>query len=178
VFNLVLDPPGNVVILTPSYKVYLSASLGYHMRYGNDPDDRLQQTGGMPVYTRGDALQLKACRSLAEASYNGDRALSLEPSTVASLSTSIRQSGEDTISSWTNLFKPSAISFILYQPRKITCGYYRDGDRSAQDGHSASTHIRDPMATASALSGRRSKIYGCPSTDGQLLWHRMKSSNQ
>jgi len=57
VSNLVLDPPGNVVILTASYKVYLSASLGYHMRYRNAPNDRLQQTGGMPVYTRGDALQ-------------------------------------------------------------------------------------------------------------------------
>jgi len=59
VFNLVLDPPGNVVILTPNHKVYISASLGYHMRYGNDPDDRTQQTGGIPVYTRGDALQLQ-----------------------------------------------------------------------------------------------------------------------
>jgi len=59
VFNLVLDPPGNVVILTPSHKVYISASLGYHMRYGNNPDDRLQRTGGIPVYTQGDALQLQ-----------------------------------------------------------------------------------------------------------------------
>jgi len=41
VFNLVLDPPGNVAILTPNLKVYISASLGYHMRYGNDPDDRI-----------------------------------------------------------------------------------------------------------------------------------------
>jgi len=59
VFNLALDPPGNVVILTPSHKAYLSASLGYHMRYGKDPDDRIEQTGGIPVYTRGDALHLQ-----------------------------------------------------------------------------------------------------------------------
>jgi len=59
VFNLVLDPPGNVVILTPTHKIYLSATLGYHMRYENNPDDRSQQTGGIPVYTRGDALQLQ-----------------------------------------------------------------------------------------------------------------------
>ena len=58
-FNLVLDPPGNVVILTPSHKVYISASLGYHMRFETNPDDRLQRTGGMPVYTQRDALQLQ-----------------------------------------------------------------------------------------------------------------------
>jgi len=98
----------------------------------------------------------KTCRNLAEASYYGDRELSLEPSTVASLSTGIRQSGEATISSGTNLLKPLAISLKLYQPRKTTCGYYRDGDRSAKDGNSTSTHIRDPMATGNAISGRRS----------------------
>jgi len=59
VFNLALDPPGNLVILTPSHKAYISASLGYHMRCGKDPDDRTEQTGGIPVYTRGDALQLQ-----------------------------------------------------------------------------------------------------------------------
>ena len=58
VFNLVLDPPGNVVILTPSHKVHISASLGYHTRYEFSPGDRLQRTGGMPVYTQRDALQL------------------------------------------------------------------------------------------------------------------------
>jgi len=59
VFNLVLDPPGNVVILASNLKVYISASLGYHMRDGNDPEDIIQLTGGIPVYTRGDALQLQ-----------------------------------------------------------------------------------------------------------------------
>jgi len=59
VLNLVLGPPGNVVILTPSHRVYISASLGYHMRYEINPDDRLQRTGGMPVYTQRDALQLQ-----------------------------------------------------------------------------------------------------------------------
>jgi len=59
VFNLVLDPPGNVVILTPSHKVYISASLDYHMRSEINPDDRLQRTGSMPVYTQRDVLQLQ-----------------------------------------------------------------------------------------------------------------------
>jgi len=63
--------------------------------------------GGMPY-------NYKTCRSLPEASYNGDRELSLEPSTVASHSTGIRQPGEATISSWTNLLKPSAISSKLF----------------------------------------------------------------
>jgi len=59
VFNLALDPPGNVVILTPSHKAYLSASLGYHLRYDKDSDDRIERTGSIPVYTRGDALLLQ-----------------------------------------------------------------------------------------------------------------------
>ena len=59
VFNLVLDPPGNVVILAPNHKIYISASLGYHMRCGKEPEDRTVQMGEMPVYTRGDALQLQ-----------------------------------------------------------------------------------------------------------------------
>jgi len=59
VFNLVLDPPGNVVILAPNHKIYISASLGYHMRRGKEPEDRTVQMGEIPVYTRGDALQLQ-----------------------------------------------------------------------------------------------------------------------
>jgi len=120
----------------------------------------------------------KACWSLAEASYNGDRALSLEPTTAASHSTGIRQFGETAISSWTIPIKPSATSLKLYQLRKITCDGYRDGDRSAEDGNSTSTHIRDPVTTGNAISGRRSRNYGSLYTDEQLLWFRMKSSNQ
>jgi len=59
---------------------------------------------------RGMPHNYKACRSLAEASYNGDRELSLEPTTVASHSTGIRQFVEAAISSWANLLKPSATS--------------------------------------------------------------------
>jgi len=57
VFNLVLDPPGNVVILTHNDELYISASLGYHMRY----ETKKGATSGvdMPVYTRDDALQLQ-----------------------------------------------------------------------------------------------------------------------
>jgi len=33
VVNLVLEPPGNVVILTPNDDLHISASLGYHMRH-------------------------------------------------------------------------------------------------------------------------------------------------
>jgi len=57
VFNLALDPPGNVVILTPRNELYISASLGYHMRY--ETKDGSTPGGGMPVYTRNDATQLQ-----------------------------------------------------------------------------------------------------------------------
>jgi len=57
VFNLVLDPPGNVVILTFRDELYISASLGYHMRY--ETKNGATPGGGMPVYTRNDALQLQ-----------------------------------------------------------------------------------------------------------------------
>ena len=64
VFNLVLDPPGNVVILTPNHKIYISASLGYHMRRGTEPKDRTVQMGEFPVYTRGDALHIRKIHPL------------------------------------------------------------------------------------------------------------------
>jgi len=57
VFNLVLDPPGNVVILTHNDELYISATLGYHMRY--ETENEVTSGGGMPVYTRHDALQLQ-----------------------------------------------------------------------------------------------------------------------
>jgi len=57
VFNLVLDPPGNVVILTHRNELFISASLGYHMRY--ETKNGATPRGGMPVYTRNDALQLQ-----------------------------------------------------------------------------------------------------------------------
>jgi len=59
VFNLILDPPGNVVILTPSNELYISASLGYHMRYETSTEGRSAPEGGIPVYTRKDATQLQ-----------------------------------------------------------------------------------------------------------------------
>jgi len=49
VFNLVLEPPGNVVILTHNDVLYISASLGYHMR--EVTKNRATSGGGMPVYT-------------------------------------------------------------------------------------------------------------------------------
>jgi len=57
VFNLVLDPPGNVVILTASNELYISVSLGYHVRY--ETTDSSTLAGGMPVYTRRDATHLQ-----------------------------------------------------------------------------------------------------------------------
>jgi len=59
VFNLVLDPPGNVVIVTPSNELHISASLGYHMRYEKSTEDSSTLAGGMRVYTRRDATHLQ-----------------------------------------------------------------------------------------------------------------------
>jgi len=57
VFNLVLDPPGNAVILTHRNELFISASLGYHMHY--ETKNGATPGGGMPVFTRNDALQLQ-----------------------------------------------------------------------------------------------------------------------
>jgi len=51
VVNLVLDPPGNVVIMTTNLHVYISASLGYHMRFVERQDGGLDASNGTPVYT-------------------------------------------------------------------------------------------------------------------------------
>jgi len=59
VFNLVLDPPGNVVILTPSNDLYISASLGYHMRHEKGTEGSSALEGGIPVYTLKDATLLQ-----------------------------------------------------------------------------------------------------------------------
>jgi len=59
VFNLGLDPPGNVVILTPINDLYISASLGYHMRYESGTEDSPTPEEGILVYTRQDATHLR-----------------------------------------------------------------------------------------------------------------------
>jgi len=59
VSSLVPDPPGNVVILTLSNVLCISASLGYHMRYDKSAEDSSALEGGMPVYTRRDATQVQ-----------------------------------------------------------------------------------------------------------------------
>jgi len=51
VVNLVLDPPGNVVIMTPNLDLHISASLGYHMRRRKLKDGSLELGSDAPVYT-------------------------------------------------------------------------------------------------------------------------------
>ena len=51
VVNLVIDPPGNVVILTPKLDLYISASLGHHMRRRKLKDGNLEPGSSVPVYT-------------------------------------------------------------------------------------------------------------------------------
>jgi len=59
VVNLVLDPPGNVVILTPDLYLYTSASLGYHMRHGKHEDGGQETGSGTPVYTLKESAALQ-----------------------------------------------------------------------------------------------------------------------
>jgi len=51
VVHLVLDPPGNVVIMSPNLDVYISASLGYHMRRSKPHDGSQEEGSATPVYT-------------------------------------------------------------------------------------------------------------------------------
>jgi hypothetical protein len=144
-----------VVILTPSHKAYLSASLGYHVRYDKDPDDRTEQTGGIPVYTRTRA---------------NDGVLTIDRHKVIRRGHNL--SLDQPLETLSNIIE------TLPAKEDTTCGYYRNGDRSAKDGNSTSTHTRDPRATGSAILGLSSRIYGCPYTDGNLPWYGMKTSNQ
>ena len=59
VVNLVLDPPGNVVFLTPNLDLYISASLGYHMRRRKLKVGSLEPGSGAPVYTLKESIGLQ-----------------------------------------------------------------------------------------------------------------------
>ena len=70
VFNLVLDPPGNVVILTHNDELYISASLGYHMRY----ETKKGATEGACRYIHETTpYNCKVFQSSPEDSYIGDK---------------------------------------------------------------------------------------------------------
>jgi len=58
VVNLVLEPPGNVAILTPNNDLHISASLGYHMRHEKGAEGSSASAGGIPVYTFKDVKDL------------------------------------------------------------------------------------------------------------------------
>jgi len=178
VFNLALDPPGNVVILTPSHKAYISASLGYHMRYGKDPDDRIEQTGGIPVYTRGDALQLQGLpefgRGLIQwgqgaVTRANDGRLTFDRHKIIRRGHNLfLDQPLETLSNIIETLPATENNMWRLQKWRQVC----------KDGNSTSTHIRDPRATGNAILGLSSRIYGCPYTDGQLPWYGMKTSNQ
>ena len=68
VVNLVLDPPGNVVILTPDLYLYISASLGYHMRHGKLQDGSQETGSGTPVYTLKESAGLQGLPEFSQGS--------------------------------------------------------------------------------------------------------------
>jgi len=68
VVNLVLDPPGNVVILTPDLYVCISASLGYHMRQGKEKDGGQENGSETPVYTLKESTRLQGLPEFSQGS--------------------------------------------------------------------------------------------------------------
>ena len=97
VVNLVLEPPGNVVIMSSNPDVYISASLGYHMRRIKSNGEGLGQGGVTPVYT---AKESAALHSLPEFVYStihwGQGAVS-HPPMGSSVLTRIRRYAKDLI---------------------------------------------------------------------------------
>ena len=65
VVNLVLEFPGNVVIMSPNFDVYISASIGYHMRRTKSHGGSLEQGGVTPVYTLKESVDLQSLPEFA-----------------------------------------------------------------------------------------------------------------
>jgi len=155
VFNLALDPPGNVVILTPSHKAFLSASLGYHMRYDKDSDDRIERTGGIPVYTRGDALLLQRLPEF-------DRGLIQWGQGAVTRANDCRLTFDrhKVIRRGHNLFLDQPLETLINIIETLPA-----------------TEDNMWLLQRWGQVCKGSRIYGCPCTDGQLPWCRMTTSN-
>jgi len=126
---------------------------GYHMKYDKDSDDSIERTGGIPVYTRGEALLLQGLPEF-------DRGLIQWGQGAVTRANDGRLTFDrhKALRRGHNLFldqPPETLSNIIETlpatEGETTCGYYRNGDRSAKDGNSTSTHIRDPRATGNAI---------------------------
>jgi len=65
VVNLVLEPPGNVVIVSFNLDIYISASLGYNMRRTKSPGGGLEQGGVTPIYTLKESVALQSLPEFA-----------------------------------------------------------------------------------------------------------------
>ena len=64
--NFVLDPPGNVEILTPNLDLYISASLGYHMRRRKLKDRSLESGSSAPVFTLKERIGLQGLQEFSQ----------------------------------------------------------------------------------------------------------------
>ena len=108
VFNLVLDPPGNVVILTPDFYLHISASLGYHMRHGKLEDGGQETGSGTPVYTLKESAGLQGLHNFPRAASSGYQERSPEPLAADLYSIKTRRSAKNETSSITNSLKSLA----------------------------------------------------------------------
>jgi len=151
VFNLVLDPPGNVVILAHRGLLMVSATLGYHMRCEPNYDTRFE--GGRPVYTRHDALQLQGLPpSSPVALYNGDKERLPEPRTVGSFSIGTGQYAKAQTPSMTNQQRLYATSSTPCRPRRKTCDCCCNGNELTEAGIAALFPIQAQTNTGNTTS--------------------------
>ena len=166
-FNLVLDPPGNVVILTPSNKLYISASLGYHMRYGKSTEDSSTLTGGMPVYKRRDATHLQGLPDFSRGIIHWRKG-----AVTGTIDGRLTFDRNKAIRRGRNLFhdQPTETLSNIMEPLLTTEENMRllQGWKQVSRGWKhQSTPTRAPIITGSATSEQRFGICGSPCTDEQ-----------
>ena len=144
VVNLVLDPPGNVVILTPNFDLYISASLGYHMRHGKAEVGSSETDSSTPVYTLKESTDLHGLPKFSQGIIHwGQGAVTRTPDGRLKFN-KIRRFAKAEISSITNPLKSSATLWKHYQPRKTAYDCCRDGNRYVGAGNTISALTRPP----------------------------------
>jgi hypothetical protein len=143
VVNLVLDPPGNVVILTPNSDLYISASLGYHMRHEKVAEGSPASDSGTPVYTLQENRDLYGLPEFSRGIIHWGQGAVLK-------STKTRRFAEVEISSITNPLKSLATSWKPYQPQKTACDCCRDGNRYVGAGNTILALTQPPTTIGNA----------------------------
>jgi len=143
VVNLVLDPPGNVVILTPDLHLYISASLGYHMRHRKEENGGQKAGNGTLGYTLKESEGSQGLPEFSQGSIQwGSGAVSRTPDGRLAFHKN------KAIGQGRNLFHNQPIEIIsntieTYKPRKTTCNCYNAGNKYVGAGGTTSV-LTDP----------------------------------